>query len=461
MEYLPIFVRLEGRPCLVVGGGEVAARKVGRLLAAGARVEVVAPRPAAAVRALADAGRITLREAAFDPTRVGDPVLVIAATDDPATNRAVADAAARAGRLCNVVDDPDPSTFISPSIVERGPLVIAISSGGAAPLLARLLRQQLERLLPARLGDLAGWARRWRRVVRERFPDTRGRRRFWEQVFDGEPAQRLMAGDTAAADAALRAALDAAPRGMPTGEAALVGAGPGDPELITLRGFRRLQQADVILHDRLASPRLLDHARQDALCIDVGKTGGGPSTDQAEINRLLVAHVAAGRRVCRLKGGDPYLFGRGGEEAAALAAAGLRFEVVPGVTAAGGCSAAAGIPLTHRGLADAVTFVTAERTGGDEPDWAHLAAAGHTLVVYMVTRRLAAVAAALVAHGRPGTTPAALVSGGTTPAQQVVHGTLADIGARAAAAPSPGLLIVGDVVALAGRLTADRPAPVP
>jgi uroporphyrin-III C-methyltransferase/precorrin-2 dehydrogenase/sirohydrochlorin ferrochelatase len=417
MQHLPIFARVAGQPCLVVGGGEVARRKVMQLRSAGARVTVNAPELCAGLRELAAEGAITVHEAPFDDSLLDTHLLVIAATSDPGVNRAVAAAARARFRLCNVVDDPGPSTFISPSVIDRSPLIIAISSGGAAPVLARVLRQQLEHWLPAGIGDLAGWARRWREAVRQRFPDVVTRRRFWEQVFDGDLGRHVLAGRMAAADADIAAAL-AGDGPATSGEAWIVGAGPGDPELLTLRGFQLLQHADVVLHDRLVSPRLLEFARRDAAIIDVGKTGGGPSTDQADINRMLVQMVTAGKRVCRLKGGDPLIFGRGAEEVAALSAAGLAFRIVPGITSASGCAAATGIPLTHRGLADAVTLLTAERAQDADPDWPRLAQLGHTLVIYMVSRRLGDVAISLVRHGRPAQTPAAVVAAGTTPAQQ-------------------------------------------
>ncbi|MBN8281401.1 MAG: uroporphyrinogen-III C-methyltransferase, partial [Gammaproteobacteria bacterium] len=353
-------------------------------------------------------------------------------------------------------------------------LLIAVSSGGQAPVLARLVRQRLERWLPARLAVLADWAGSWRDRVKEALPDVTARRRLWEDVLAGVldartgPAQAVIDGRPDEADAALLQLLKH-PVDPPAsaGEAWIVGAGPGDPGLITASGLHCLQHADVVLHDRLVEPALLAFARRDAELVDVGKTGGAPSTSQDRINELLVTRVRAGQRVCRLKGGDPYVFGRGSEEALALAAAGLPFRVIPGVTAASGCGAYAGIPLTHRHAAHAVTFVSAhlgqgpvpERTG-DEPDWQRLAALGQTLVVYMSGRRLAAVSDALRHHGRPGDTPAAVVMGGTTASQRVVSGTLRDIAGKAEAAGigSPAILYVGDVVALREQLAWFGPA---
>jgi uroporphyrin-III C-methyltransferase/precorrin-2 dehydrogenase/sirohydrochlorin ferrochelatase len=471
MQYLPIFASLTAQPCLVVGGGPVAERKVAQLLAAGARVTVNSPRLSPGLEAAAAAGRIAVARKPFDPSLVPLQLLVIAATDDRAVNHAVAETARVALRLCNVVDDPEASTYISPSIVDRSPLLVAVSSGGQAPVLARLLRQQLESWLPARLGALAAWAGSWRERVKEKLPDVAKRRRLWEQVLagalDARPgvAQDVLGGRLASADATLTAALDAGEhRATGPGEAWLVGAGPGDPELLTLRGLYLLQHADVVLYDRLVAPALLAYARRDAELVNVGKTGGGPSTSQAAINALLIARAQAGQRVCRLKGGDPYVFGRGSEEALALADAGLPFQVIPGITAASGCGAYAGIPLTHRNQAHAVTFVTAHLGSGQEtdqpPDWQRLAALGQTLVVYMAGRRLAEVSTALVRHGRPAATPAAVVMAGTTDAQLCVAGTLGDIAGKASAAglTSPTILYVGDVVALRSRLDWFSPA---
>ncbi len=466
MDQLPIFVTLQGQSCLVVGGGDVAERKVRQLLAAGAAVTVNSPQLSAGLQALLDAQQITVARRAFDASLIDTHLLVYAATSDRAVNHAVAAAAGTALRLCNVVDDPAHSSFISPSIVDRSPLIVAISSGGRAPVLARMLRQQLERWLPLRLGALADWAGQWRDTLKARLPDVAARRRFWEQAFSGTLSVQVLAGRMQAADDSLHSALDAqADANQTHGEAWLVGAGPGDPELLSLRGFHLLQHADVVLHDRLIAPELLAFARRDAELIDVGKTGGGPGTSQANINALLLDRVRAGKRVCRLKGGDPYVFGRGSEEAAALAEAGLPFQVIPGITAANGCGAYAGIPLTHRGLAQAVTFVTGHAASDDsatgtEPDWAALAALRHTLVIYMSGRKLAVITAELMAQGRSSDTPAAVVIAGTTAQQRLVCGTLTDIAQRSAEAGlgSPALLYVGEVVALAATLGWQAPA---
>ncbi len=462
MDYFPLFADLRDQPCLVVGGGNVAARKAHELAAAGARLTVVAPDCAPTMQALVAAGTVTWQPGTFAPELVTDHLLVIAATDDSTLNHTIAGVARAARRLCNVVDDAAASSFIVPGIVDRSPLVVAVSSGGQAPVLTRWLRQRLERWLPAGCGDLARWAGTWRSRVRERLATPRQRRAFWDTLLTGEPGRHFLAGEHAAAEAAAAHLLEQT-GARAGGKAWLVGAGPGDPALISLRGLQALEQADVVLHDRLVSPQLLRSARREAEIIAVGKTGGGPATSQDEIERLLIAHVRAGRRVCRLKGGDPFIFGRGGEEALALAAAGLPFEVVPGITAASGCAAAAGIPLTHRGLATAVTFVTAQAAEGAPPDWSALAHANHTLAIYMGSRRVADIAAGLVAHGRAPDTTAAVIGAGTTAQQQVVTGTLADIAERwTASAPpalAPALMLVGETVALAARLARPNCAP--
>jgi uroporphyrin-III C-methyltransferase/precorrin-2 dehydrogenase/sirohydrochlorin ferrochelatase len=454
MDYFPLFANLRGQPCLLVGGGEVAGRKARLLAAAGAHLTVNAPHCCPALHELLRTKGGRLHEGPFEPELIRDHVLVIAATSDPGVNRRVAEVARAKRRLCNVVDDGMASTFIVPAIVDRSPIMVAVSSGGHAPVLSRLLRQDLEHRLAGRLGDLARWAGGLRQRVKLRFPDRRARLAFWERLLTGPAAERVLRGDEAGADTVTVTALDDASSRSTTGHAWLVGSGPGDPGLISVRGLRILEQADVVLHDRLVAPQLLRVARREAEIVCVGKTGGGAATSQDHINRLLVSRVRAGFRVCRLKGGDPLIFGRGGEEAQALAAAGLPFEIVPGITAASACAALAGIPLTHRGIASAVTLVTAQGARNDEPDWARLAAPGQTLVIYMVGRRVAEVAARLMAHGRAAGTPAAVIVDGTGPRQRVLTGALADIGRRSAGYRrlSPALLIVGETAAFAATL---------
>lgn len=457
VDYFPLFADLTDRPCLVVGGGRVAGRKVRQLLRAGARITVNASSLDPVLLDLASAGKITPAIGAFEPALVNDHLLIIAATSDAAVNQAVAAAAAANFRLCNVVDDGEHSSFIVPGIIDRAPLTVAISSGGRSPVLTTLVRQKIEGLLPARLGAVARWAGKWRETVRARLPDSRARQRFWQTALDGAASDFILSGRTAQADRAMVRALaaDQSPSDSGPGIAFLVGAGPGDPELITLAGWRLLQQADVVMHDRLVSPALLDFARRDAELIPVGKSASAASISQDEINTLLVRLVEQGNRVCRLKGGDPFVFGRGGEEAEALAAAGMPYQVVPGITAAVGCAAYAGIPLTRRGLSKAVVLTTAESATGElEPDWANLAAGEQTLAIYMGVGRLNDVSRQLVAAGRPPDCPAALIENGTTDRQRIVRGTLEGLPelAEKHAVTAPALLLVGETVALADKL---------
>ncbi|MDZ7643842.1 MAG: siroheme synthase CysG [Woeseiaceae bacterium] len=461
MQQLPIFVDLDGADCLIVGGGVVAERKARLLLRAGANLTMVAPTFSDSVLHLEDA-RVQRVHSAFRPAQLDGQRLVIAASNDPAINKAVSTAAARSGLWCNVVDNPALSTFIVPAIVDRSPVIVAIGTGGTAPVLAQRLKTQIEAWLPARIGELATQAGRWRRRVRQRFATLAERRRYWQSLFSGPVANDLLAGRREDAVRGFRRSLTIAgdTAGAVRGAAWLVGAGPGDPELITLRGQRLLSQADVVLYDALVAPAILDYARKDAERIAVGKQCGGVDS-QAAINRQLVDLVRAGHRVCRLKGGDPTIFGRGGEEAAALAAAGIPCEVVPGISAAPGCAAAAGFPLTHRGLSSSVTFATAIVGGSEEPDWTLLARSGQTLAVYMAVSSLRRITSRLMLHGLDPATPAAIVENGTRAAQRIVEATVADIAGRASETGilSPATPFIGRVVSLRHQ-AADAPSPI-
>jgi uroporphyrin-III C-methyltransferase/precorrin-2 dehydrogenase/sirohydrochlorin ferrochelatase len=457
MDYFPVFAKLRNRPCLVVGGGAVAGRKVRQLLKSGARVTVNAPVLNEDLRQLASEGRVTVKSGPFDPLLIEQALLVIAATSDTDINREVANTARRHNRLCNVVDDGEASGFIMPSVIDRSPIVVAISSGGRSPALARIVRQQIDEWLPSRIGMLARWAGKWRDTVHEQIKTHDGRIRFWQRIFDGKAAQQFLAGDVTAADQNIAVDLKRPDKPTDRGEAWIVGAGPGDPDLITRRGSRLLQRADAVLHDRLIAPELLELARRDAEIICVGKQANKPSIRQEEINQILIDLVGSGKRVCRLKGGDPFIFGRGGEEISALAKAGLPYQVVPGISAANGCAAAAGIPLTHRDLSSAVTLITGHRadqllTGATDTDWSKLAAHKHTLVFYMGFQQLERICQTLIHHGLAASTPAAMVQDGTTHHQRVVGGTLKNIVDRTTGMGSPAVLIVGEVVALADKL---------
>ncbi|WP_282677141.1 siroheme synthase CysG [Serratia marcescens] len=451
MDYLPIFADLKQRPVLVVGGGDVAARKVDLLQRAGAEIRIVAQSLSPELEQQRQQGQVLWLGKSFDPQQLDDVFLAIAATDDNALNAAVFAEADKRRVLANVVDDQPRCSFIFPSIIDRSPLVVAVSSSGQAPVLARLLREKLEALLPASLGQMAQVAGRWRGQVKRRLASIGERRRFWEKIFGGRFATLVANGQTAQAERQLEQDLQrfAAGDEGAQGEIALVGAGPGDVGLLTLRGLQVMQQADVVLYDHLVSGEILDLVRRDAERICVGKRAGAHSVIQEETNRLLVELAQQGKRVVRLKGGDPFIFGRGGEELQVAAAAGIPFQVVPGVTAAAGATAYAGIPLTHRDHAQSVTFITGHcRPDGDGLDWADLARARQTLAIYMGTMKAADISQRLIAHGRDAATPVAVISRGTRADQQVQIGTLEHLEHLAQRAPLPALLVIGEVVEL-------------
>ncbi|WP_033849267.1 siroheme synthase CysG [Yersinia wautersii] len=447
MDYLPLFADLKQRPVLIVGGGEVAARKIELLHRAGAQVWVVAQTLSSELEQQYQDGRIHWLAQDFLPEQLDNVFLVIAATNDTVLNAAVFAAADQRCILANVVDDQPLCSFIFPSIVDRSPLVVAISSSGQAPVLARILREKLEALLPTRLSDMAAIAGRWRGRVKQHMTSMGERRRFWEHAFSGRFASLISRGQLTEAENELQLSLEGQHRAL--GEVALVGAGPGDAGLLTLRGLQVMQQADVVLYDHLVSPEVLDLVRRDAERICVGKRAGAHSVTQEATNQLLVTLAQQGKRVVRLKGGDPFIFGRGGEELQVVAQAGIPFQVVPGVTAAAGATAYAGIPLTHRDHAQSVTFITGHcRPDGDDLDWQALARGRQTLAIYMGTVKAAAISQQLIAHGRASTTPVAVIGRGTRVDQQVLIGTLAQLESLAQQAPTPALLVIGEVVNL-------------
>ncbi|MBO0367468.1 siroheme synthase CysG [Pseudomonas shirazensis] len=454
MDYLPLFHKLQGGRVLVVGGGEIALRKARLLADAGAALRVVAPQIDSQLISLTEAtgGEVLVR--GYQVTDLEGCRLVIAATDDPQLNAQVSAEAQARSLPVNVVDAPALCTVIFPAIVDRSPLVVAVSSGGDAPVLARLIRAKLEAWIPAAYGELAGLAARFRHQVKSLYPDVNQRRGFWETVFQGPIAERQLAGQSAEAERLLQAMVDGAPV-QQGGEVYLVGAGPGDPDLLTFRALRLMQQADVVLYDRLVAPAIIDMCRRDAERIYVGKRRADHSVPQEQINQLLVELALQGKRVLRLKGGDPFIFGRGGEEIEELAEHGIPFQVVPGITAASGCSAYAGIPLTHRDYAQSVRFVTGHlKDGSSNLPWHDLVSPGQTLVFYMGLVGLPTICAELIRHGRAATTPAALVQQGTTRNQRVFTGTLADLPAMVAEheVHAPTLVIVGEVVQLREKL---------
>jgi uroporphyrin-III C-methyltransferase/precorrin-2 dehydrogenase/sirohydrochlorin ferrochelatase len=454
MQYLPLFADLKNRACLVIGGGVVAERRVSLLLDAGAQVTLLAPELTESLATLAADGRFEHVARAFDDEPLERYWLIVAATDDRALNARIASAAEAGMRFCNVVDEPALCSFIMPAIVDRSPVTIAIGSSGRSPVLARYVKGLIETLLPSRLGALAELAGRWRDRIRDAVPDATQRRHFWEQVVNGEVAEHAFAGRDAEAEQALQSSLNAwqANDTHRQGEAYLVGAGPGSPDLLTIRGRQLLATADVVLYDRLVGPELLQFARRDAELICVGKTPRRPSITQKQLNRLLVRLVESGKRVCRLKGGDPMVFGRGGEELEALAQAGLRFQVVPGVSAAEGCAAYAGIPLTLRGVSQAVLLTTGHGKDEGTPALTEFRP-GQTLALYMGVAQYAQISAALIANGHDPATPAAIIESGTTDRQRVVRTALRDLAAAQVqfAIRAPALLLVGETTRFAER----------
>jgi uroporphyrin-III C-methyltransferase/precorrin-2 dehydrogenase/sirohydrochlorin ferrochelatase len=455
MEHLPIFLSVKGQYCVVIGGGEIATRKVTLLLRAGAQVQIVAPELCRNLAKLRDEGRIEHVGRSYEPGDLEDAFLAIAATDREDINRAVAEAGRAMQIPVNVVDHPEDGSFIMPSIIDRSPVIAAVSTSGASPVLARLIRSRLESLIPAgygRLGELAG---RFRERVKRTFADPADRRRFWDRVLQGNVAERVFSGHMHEAELLMEQELGNGPLQPGMGEVYLVGGGPGDPDLLTFRALRLMQQADVVVYDRLVAKAILDMTRSDAERIYVGKERDNHAMRQEEINQLLADLAKQGKRVVRLKGGDPFIFGRGGEEIDTLASQGVPFQVVPGITAAAGCASYAGIPLTHRDYAQSVTFVTGHlKDNTMNLNWAQLAQPNQTVVFYMGLKGLPVISRELQAHGMPGDTPAALVQQGTTHKQRVFTGTVATLPQlveREKPKP-PTLIMVGNVVELQEKL---------
>ena len=447
---------------MVVGGGAIALRKARLLASAGARVVVVAPEVQAALAALAESSGGAVERRLYRSSDLDDTALVIAATDAIDVNIRVSQDAQARHLPVNVVDNPDLCSVILPSIIDRSPVMIAIGSGGQSPVLVRQLRAKLESTIPMAFGRLAALVGRFRARVAQRFGDLEERRHFWEQLLEGPIAEMVLAGHEQRAEQALLEKLaDAAPIAS-IGEVYLVGAGPGDPDLLTFKALRLMQKADVVLYDRLVAPEIVDLARRDAERIYVGKARAAHAVPQGDINQLLVELASQGKKVLRLKGGDPFIFGRGGEEIATLAQHGIPFQVVPGITAASGCAAYAGIPLTHRDYAQSVRFVTGHlQNGTTDLPWAELVHGNQTVVFYMGLVGLPEICTQLIAHGRAALTPVALIEKGTTRQQRVITGTLSDLPAQVAGADikAPTLIIVGEVVNLHRQLAWFDPMP--
>ncbi|MDF1630296.1 MAG: siroheme synthase CysG [Alcanivoracaceae bacterium] len=455
MDYLPVSWRLRDQLALLVGGGDIALRKGRLLVRAGARLRVVAPQIEAELQQLVEQHGGEWLAEAYQAHHLDGVVLAIGATDNNEVNRQLnADAVARQLPV-NVVDNPPLCTFIFPAIVDRDPLLISISSGGASPVLARWARSKIETLFPAGLGKLAELMGRFRKPLAERLPQIGARRLFWEGLLDGPLMEKVLAGRQAEAETLLSDAVtNADSQVLSRGEVYLVGAGPGDPDLMTFRALRLLQKADIVLYDRLVGQGILELARRDAELVYVGKARNEHVVPQEEINSLLVKYALEGKKVCRLKGGDPFIFGRGGEELDSVVAAGISFQVVPGVTAAAGCASYAGIPLTHRDHAQSVRFITGHRKDGSvDLPWANLNTVNETLVFYMGLVSLAEICSNLLAQGMATDMPAAIVSRGTLDDQQVIIGNISSLPEKVASmeVAAPSLLIIGSVVTLHPR----------
>jgi len=456
MEYLPIFIQIKNRPCLVVGGGSIAARKVALLRKAQADVTVVSPELCDELKTLNDEGQIQHVARDFEEADLDSCVVVIAATDQHDVNERVSRLAHNLRLPVNVVDNQDLCSFIMPSIIDRSPVVIAVSTGGSSPVLARLIRTRLEGSIPAAYGRLGKLVEGFRDKVKAAFPNVESRRGFWEKILEGPVAEKVFTGHEDDAEAMLDKAIEEQSE-MPQmpGEVFLVGAGPGDPDLLTFRALRLMQQADVVVYDRLVSPAIMEMVRRDAEVVYVGKERDKHTMQQENINQLLVRLAKEGKRVLRLKGGDPFIFGRGGEEIELLAQEGVAFQVVPGITAANGCSSYAGIPLTHRDYAQSCVFVTGHlKDGSVDLNWKALAHPNQTVVFYMGLHGAPTLCKEMVAHGLPATTPVALVEQGTTPQQRVLIATLdtlLDVIKNEDIKP-PTLIIVGEVVSLHDKL---------
>ena len=454
MDIFPISLKLQQQPCLIVGGGHIAYRKAVLLHKAGAVIHVIAPDIDANLLQLVEESQGQYIQALYPAQiQLNDYRLVIAATDDYAVNTQVFEDCEALKILVNSVDDPPHCRFMVPAIVDRSPLVISVASNGTSPVLSRQIRTQLETSIPHGMGKLAEFSGKWRAAVKAKISNPDERRVFWEDLYASSLKERVFHDNLVEADRLIEQAL--AEWKTPKGEVYLVGAGPGDPELLTLKALRLMQQADVVIYDRLVSPAIMELCRRDATKIYVGKARSNHAVPQEGINALLVEYASKGQRVCRLKGGDPFIFGRGGEEIQELFAAGVPFQVVPGITAASGCSAYAGIPLTHRDYAQSVRFLTGHlKEGSPELPWDELVYQNQTLVLYMGLVGLEKICEKLIEHGQRPDMPVALISKGTTPEQKVLVGTLANIASKVEEnhIQAPTLTIIGDVVSLREQL---------
>lgn len=455
MDYFPVFFNLKDQPCLVVGAGDIAARKIELLTKAGANLTVIAREIGPAVAKMSENNQFTLKQKDFVAGDIGEFRLVVSATSNTETNRLVAKTASEKNIPVNVVDNPELCSFIFPAIIDRSPVIAAVTSGGSAPVLARLLRAKIESVVPPAYGRLAGLAEKFRDKVKQHIHSPTQRRIFWENILQGSVAELVFSGNDQQAEQQLEQILLSQQQQTNLGEVYLVGAGPGAPDLLTFRALRLMQQADVVVYDRLVSQEILDLARRDAEKIYVGKQRHNHALPQESINTLLADLAKAGKRVVRLKGGDPFIFGRGGEEIETLMQQGINFQVVPGITAASGCATYAGIPLTHRDHAQSCTFVTGHlKDNSVNLNWTQLAAPNQTIVIYMGLAGLEQICQALIAHGSPKDLPIAIVQQGTTNNQRVITGTLETLPGKLVGQniKPPTLTIIGTVVTLHDKL---------
>ena len=455
MDHLPIFINIRKKPCIVIGGGDIALRKINLLLKAKAKVDCLSPLFCKGIKNLSKNGHITLINKSFDQTDIKDYSIIIAATDDSSVNSSISAIAQVKKIPVNVVDSPELSSFIMPSIVDRSPLIIAVSSSGKAPVLSRIIRAKLETVIPSAYGILADIAGEYRQKVKDRFSTIKDRRAFWEAVFSGVIAEKVFSGRISEAKEDIQRQLDDSVE-MDLGEVYLVGAGPGDPDLLTFKALRLIQQADVVLYDRLVSKGVMELVRRDSELIYVGKKGGSDkSTKQVDINDQLVELAKSGKRVCRLKGGDPFIFGRGGEEIESLSEHGIPFQVVPGITAASGCSSYAGIPLTHRDYSQSCRFVTAHlKNGTTNLPWEEFIIDQQTIVFYMALSGANYICEKLMEYGMDKDMPIAIIEKGTMPEQKVYISSLTELPdlLEKEDIQAPTLMIVGEVVKLNEKL---------
>ena len=456
MDLLPIFLNIKRKKCVVVGGGEVAFRKASLLLRAGADLNIVAPVLSDELHKLCLDRDCTITIREFEEADINNAILVVAATEDLKINERVSVIASKLNIPVNVVDQPHLCSFIMPSIVDRSPIVVAISSGGSSPILTRKLKELNESMIPGRIDKLAELLGSFRGRVKNEIDDFSERIRFWENVLDSEIPELVYNGQDDEARSALDNWLANPQNDRVGGEVYLVGAGPGDPDLLTLRALRLMHKADVVLYDRLVSPEILLKLRPDAQKVYVGKRSADHAVPQETINQMLVRLAKVGNRVLRLKGGDPFIFGRGGEELESLAAAGIPFQVVPGITAASGCASYAGIPLTHRDYSQSVRFLTGHTKDGRVPlEWALLVKEQQTLVFYMGLAGLPDICDQLLKHGMSSSIPVAVIQQGTTQTQKVIVGNLDRIAGLAVEKEiqAPTIIIIGEVVKLQESLS--------